>query len=82
MSCRKEWYKDLSKYRNTRKQQKRRYRMRTGSCLYQPKAWTESEDKLVMKHDISDVELSALLERSVQAIQIRRCRLKKLEVTE
>lgn len=82
MSCRKAEYKDLSKYKNTRKQQKRRYRMRTGSCLYQPKAWTESEDELVVRHDIKDTELSVLLKRSVQSIQIRRCRLKKLEVAE
>jgi len=79
MSCRRKDYKNLDKYRETRKKQKQRYRDRTGSSLYIPKKWEEWEDELVVKHEVSDNELSLMLERSVQAIQVRRWRLVKRE---
>jgi len=79
MNCRRKNYKNLNKYRETRKKQKQRYRDRTGSGLYTPKKWEEWEDELVVKHDVSDNELSVILKRSVQAIQVRRWRLVKKE---
>lgn len=81
MSCRKDQYRDLDKYRKTRMNQKRRYRLRTGSGLYKRRAWTDEEDRLVISHEIADVDLSVLIKRSVQAIQVRRNRI-KLEVVE
>ena len=36
--------------------------------------WTDEETELVMKHEISDTELSKMLGRSVRAIQRRRHR--------
>lgn len=38
--------------------------------------WTEREDKLVLAHTIPDRELAEKIGRSVQAIQIRRSRIK------
>ena len=38
--------------------------------------WTEREDKMVLAHSIPDRELAAKIGRSVQAIQIRRSRIK------
>jgi hypothetical protein len=40
-------------------------------------AWTTEEDKLVIEHSMPDTALSKIIERSVKAIQIRRCRLNK-----
>ncbi len=42
--------------------------------------WTKQEDKAVLAHDIPDAELSKKIMRSVQAIQIRRSRLKSGQV--
>ena len=75
MSCRRKCYKNMDRYRNTRKLQKQRYREKTGSGMYPPRKWEEWEEELVVKHEQTDVELSKLLERSVQAIQMRRHRL-------
>ena len=46
------------------------------TAKYEPRPWTREEDVAVLAHDILDTELSKKIERSVQAIQIRRCRLK------
>lgn len=70
MSCRRKEYRNLDKYRETRKKQKQRYRDRTGSGLYVPKKWEDWEDVL-------DNELSVMLKRSVSAIQVHRCKLVK-----
>lgn len=56
------------------KQRKRNY---SRSAHYFPSEWTNQEDALVLEHSITDRELSELIHHSVQAIQIRRCRLKK-----
>ena len=39
--------------------------------------WDSFEDALVLLHGESDRELAKRLRRSVQAIQIRRCRLRR-----
>ena len=56
------------------KQRRRNY---ARSANYIPSEWTAKEDALVIEHSISDRELSVLIHHSVQAIQVRRCRLKK-----
>lgn len=75
MACRRKDYRDMERYRNTRKLQKRRYRERTGSGVYPRRPWAYWEDKLVLAHEQPDVELSETIERSVQAIHMRRHRL-------
>lgn len=39
--------------------------------------WSQDEDRRVIAHTIPDRELAQDLGRSVQAIQVRRCKLKK-----
>ena len=75
MSCRCKNYKNMDRYRNTRKLQKQRYRERTGSGMYSPRKWEAWEDELVTAHEQTDAELAKLLGRSVQAVQMRRHRL-------
>ena len=79
MACRRKLYRDMERYRNTRKLQKQRYRERTGSGKYPKRPWTYWEDKLVLAHEQPDVELSETIERSVQAIHVRRSRLMERE---
>lgn len=56
------------------KQRRRNY---ARSANYSPNEWTHEKDSMVLEHSISDRELSKIIHHSVQAIQVRRCRLKK-----
>jgi len=75
MPNRRKDYKNMDKYRKTKKEQSTRYRLRTGAFLYPRRPWEEWEDELVLEHSYKDTELAVKLERSVQAIQNRRWRL-------
>jgi hypothetical protein len=72
----KKYYKDMNKYYATQRKWKRNWRERTGSGLYEPRPWDHDEDEIILKHEKTDRELSVLLQRSAQSIQIRRWRLK------
>lgn len=78
MPLRKYSYQDMSKYYKTRREQVRRYAERTGSGQYPKRRWNDEEDQRVLNHSIPDRQLSKEIQRSVKAIQIRRCELKKL----
>lgn len=78
MMLRKESYQDLDLWRETKRKQKRRYRSRTGSNKYLPHQWSDSEDQQVLRHERPDRELAKQIGHSVQAIQVRRCRLRKV----
>lgn len=67
---------DLETHREQRNEERKRYYGKTAN-KYEARAWTESEDQLVLKHLIPDIELSEKIGRSVSAIQNRRVKLKK-----
>jgi hypothetical protein len=68
-------YKDKEKARNLRNiHRKRNYAKTQG---YPPRDWTTQEMDLILSSNKTDAELSEILNRSVQSIQIKRCRLKK-----
>lgn len=77
MPLRKYSYADMLKYHQTRRDQCRRWRKRTGSNLYPKRSWTAEEEALVMDYHGSDRELSELIQRSVLSIQEHRVRLRK-----
>ena len=68
-------YRNMDLWRKTKNQSKMRYYRQFQK--YPPRKWTANEDKLILEHNSSDRELSELLERSVGAIQYRRCLLNK-----
>lgn len=72
---RKEDYRDMEKYHKACQRQHRRYYSKT-SFLYPSHPWTAEEDALVIKHEITDSELSEKIGRSVGAIHNRRYELK------
>lgn len=78
MPLRKHSYRDLDKYYETRREQMRRYAEHTGSGKYPPRPWNAADDQRVLSHQIPDRQLSNEIQRSVKAIQLRRCKLKKL----
>ena len=75
MVLRKKSYKDMAKFKETRRAQRRRY-YRKYQDNYPLRRWTGTEDKLVVAHKITDPELSVQIKRSVAAIQTRRVILK------
>lgn len=80
---RKSDYKDIDRFRKTRNAQKRRYYGRTTNSENSRQAWTLQDLQRVMEHDVSDMQLSAEIGRSVAAIQVMRHRQKrKLEQAE
>ena len=79
MNAAKEYYIKLGKFdkfREYREKYKTKYRKETGSGQYDNRPWTEQEVEMILKHELSDRELSKELRRSVQAIQVKRCKLK------
>lgn len=73
---RKKDYRDLQKWKNTARLQRKRYYAKT--ALYAPRPWTSKEEQLVLEHTIPDSELSPLIQRSVAAIQKNDTNLKSL----
>jgi hypothetical protein len=75
MVLRKKSYKDMAKFKETRREQRLRY-YRKYQGNYPSRRWTDAEDKLVLAHKMTDPELSVQIKRSVAAIQHRRVILK------
>ena len=74
---RKKDYKDMTKYTKTKNAYYKRYYGKT--AIYKPHLWSNVEDAMVLEHSITDHELSEKIGRSVEAIQIRRSKLKKMK---
>ena len=77
---RKNLYKDIHKFRKTRNCQKKKYYDKTVNAINRYLPWTEQEDRLVMQHNIPDRELSKKIQRSMNAILVRRNRLKNIVI--
>lgn len=77
MPNRKSNYTDMDRYRRTRNEQRKRYYQKTAG-KYPMRGWTDEEDLMVINHEIADTRLSELIQRSVSAIQSRRCKLKQI----
>ena len=76
MGGRKELYKDLNKYKQNRDRYKKKY-YKNGSTNCEKHNWIPEEDKLLFDSILTDKELSKVIHHSVEAIQIRRSRLRK-----
>lgn len=75
MVLRQKSYKNMAKFKATRRAQRRRY-YRKYQGNYPFRRWTDAEDKLVLVHQVTDPKLSVRIKRSVDAIQTRRSILK------
>lgn len=73
---RKSQYKDMEKWRKACNRQRKRYYAKT--ALYPPRKWTADEESMILDSKLSDHQLSPILHRSVEAIQLKRCKLRKL----
>lgn len=77
---RKELYRDMERYRETKNKYYSKYYKATENARNKGKRWTKDEDKLVIEHSVSDRELSREIGRSMKAIQMRRAKIKNREV--
>lgn len=68
-------YNDPIHLLEIRNSQRKRYYNLTSK--FTRRAWSSEEDELVLNSPLTDRELAEKMDRSVQAIQIRRCKLKK-----
>lgn len=73
---RKSKYKDLEKYKKTKREQQKRYYDKTQDALNSRKCWTPREIKIIMAKNMSDRELSRILGRSMKAIEVKRSKIK------
>lgn len=77
MPLRRERYKDKEKFLRTRAIQRKRYYDKTAHLYDGPKRkWTKEEMLLLFNNPITDTELSAIIERSVKSIQVKRSKIK------
>lgn len=73
------FYADTDKakeYRN--RQRKKNYGKSAALAINKSRPYTEEEKDLILEHAVSDFELAQMIGRSVQAIQIARCKLRKI----
>lgn len=71
-------YKDCNKFKEAKNRRKKRYYTKHAiGKEHRYKRYNEEEIQLILKHEMTDVELSKILGRSVEAIQIKRSNLKK-----
>jgi len=71
----KRWRKKYPEKR--RPERAKYYKNRATHTKNTRKRWTEEEDLLITAvNKLSDTELSVILERTVRAIQVRRCLLR------
>jgi len=74
MALRSKDYKDKDKLLITRNKQRKKYYKQTQGN--KPRLWTNEEIKLILESEITDKELASQLNRSIQSIQLKRCRCK------
>ena len=64
-------------HKEKKREEKRRYRERTGAGLYGWQKWQPEEDNMIMNSTCTDRKLGEMLHRSVGSIQKRRWLLRK-----
>ena len=70
-------YKDMQKWYNTKKAQQIRYYGKTAFAPQHHKFWSEEDRRKVWAHEIPDNELAEQIGRSVGAIQMMRNNMKQ-----
>lgn len=73
---RKSDYKDMERFRETKRNYYRKYYKVTENARNSRKRWTKEKDRLIIEHSIPDRELSELIGRSMKAILVRRVSIK------
>ena len=75
-------YKNIEKWRETCHKQRLKYYRKTAHAENKNKRWTAEEIEIVMNHEVSDHKISKIIGRSVEAIQLKRCKENKKKEAE
>ena len=79
---RKSLYRNIDKWRETCHRQRLKYYRKTSFTKNHRKPWTDEEIEMVMLHKASDHAISKEIGRSVQSIQVIRCKEKKRRLSD
>lgn len=60
-----------------RNAERKRYYAKTSYSVNHNNPWTDEEVDIILKHEMTDMEISEKIGRSVQAIQLKRYNIKK-----
>lgn len=74
---RKSDYKDIERYRELKRNQLKRFYAKTSYSSNYKKRYTAEEYKMIVDHNLTDMEISSLLGRSVNSIRKVRYRISK-----
>lgn len=74
---RKKDYKNIEKWRDTCHRQRLKYYRQTSFAKNHRTPWTNKEIEIVMAHEYPDRIISEMIGRSMQSIQVVRCRENK-----
>lgn len=72
----KKYYKDITKYQAYNKRHKQKY-YEKGRVNCHTHNWTYDEIDLILYSNLTDIEISQLINHSVAAIQTKRSKIKK-----
>lgn len=75
--CNKKCYKDMDKWREACHRSRLRYYRQTSYAKNHGIPWTAEEIEIVVAHEHPDRVIAEMLGRSVQSIQMVRCRENK-----
>lgn len=73
---RKSSYKDLEKFKETKREQQKRYYQKTQNAPNKMTRWQPDEIAMIMAKNVSDRKLSQMLGRSMKAILLKRHKVK------
>ena len=73
-------YKNIDKYYATKRRHKKEYYSRTAFADNFKKKYSLEEIRMILEHQMTDMELSKRLGRSVKSIQSTRARYKDSEI--
>ena len=69
-------YKDKDKYRANKRKCHKKYYKKTANSINSNKRYTEEEIIMILRHELTDPEISKKIGRSVNSIQVMRIRYK------
>ena len=70
---RKSEYRDMERFKRTKREQQKRYYRKTQNAPNRNKRWTEEETAMIMNvRDMTDTELSRILGRSLTDLHTNR----------
>jgi len=65
------------KYPSKRSIQRKRYYKKSQNAFMKGETWSNTDEKFILTSEGPDSVMHTIIERSIQAIQLKRCKLRK-----